>query len=85
MTELPRIPTFQPCQHRWVGRTLKWCPDCDLVQSVDEDVWSAGWASGWAEAIARLRIQLQEQDASTYVRSTVQKAVDAISEDVMPR
>ncbi len=84
MTDTARIPTFEPCQHRWVSRTLKWCPDCDLVQALDSDVWAAGWGSGWTEHGFRLRQQLTAAGATSHVMGIVNKALAAINEDVMP-
>ena len=78
-----RIPTFAPCQHQWVSKTLQWCPDCDLVRAVESDVWAAGWASGWAEALFRLQQHLKQSGSSSYVVSTVSKAAHAIAQDTM--
>jgi hypothetical protein len=77
-----RIPTFEPCHHKWVARTLRWCPDCDTVDTVEGDVWGAGWASGWTEAIFQIR-QLVKDQASSHTAGVLQKIIDEANAEVM--
>ena len=80
-----RIPKVEACRHRFVARTLQWCPDCDLVRTVDDEAWTAGWASGWREHGFGLRQQLKAMGATSHVLGIVAKAEHEINAQVMPK